>query len=123
MAAVLLIGLRPGRWPLWPVPPAGAALAVAGGILLLMSPFDHQPQRRLSPSSTSPSWPLLEPIVTVGLAWLALAAAEVQGQDLADRRHGDDYAVISIVGGDPRRTPRANSAAAFLTALFGNLLS
>ncbi|TCO21182.1 caspase domain-containing protein [Kribbella steppae] len=119
MVGVLLIVLWPGRWPVWPVPPAGAALAVAGGILMLMSPLITNPNDGVAFVDVT-KLALLEPVVPVALAWLALAASEVRARTWLAAA-ATTYALISIVAVIPAYT-EGNSAAAFLTALFGNLL-
>jgi hypothetical protein len=70
VAAVVLLTLRPRSWPLRPVPPPAAALAVAGGVLLLLSATIKTDDVSFL---TVTKLAAMEPIVTVTLAWLALA--------------------------------------------------
>jgi len=119
MVVVLLIVLWPGRWPMQPVPPAGASLAVAGGILMLMSPLIANPNDGVAFVDVT-KLALLEPVVPVALAWLALAATEVRARTWLAAT-ATTYAVISIVAVIPAYT-EGTSQAPFLTAVLGNLL-
>jgi hypothetical protein len=119
MAVVLLLVLWPGSWPVWPVAPPAAAMVVAGGILLLVSSLITQPNNGLA--FVDVTWlAVLEPFVTVALAWLALAATEARARIWLTAAAAT-YALISIVSAVPALT-EGDSPPAFLTALFGNAL-
>ncbi|TCC44491.1 caspase family protein [Kribbella capetownensis] len=118
MIAVLVIVLRPIRLRFWPVLPAIAALIVAGGLLLLVSALIEHPD--------GISWfrvtklALLEPVVTVGLAWLAVAATARPSRIWLSTAV-TTYAVVSSIAAVPAAT-LGDSPAAFRTALAGNAL-
>lgn len=118
MAAVLLIVLRPAGWRFWPVAALTAVLIVAGGLLLLASALIKHPDGISWFTVTKLA--VLEPLVTVGLAWLAVAATETRTRIWLTTAV-TTYAVISIIGTIPAAT-RGDSPPAFLTALLGNAL-
>ena len=100
MAAVLLIVLRPAGWRFWPVAALTAVLIVAGGLLLLASALIKHPDGISWFTVTKLA--VLEPLVTVGLAWLAVAATETRTRIWLTTAV-TTYAVISIIGSHPRR--------------------
>lgn len=116
MAAVLLIVLWPGRWPLRPVPPVPIVLTVAGGILLLASALIRHPDGVSFFMVTRLA--AVEPFVTVALAWLALAATEGRARTWLTAAAAT-YAVISMIAAVPALT-EGDSPPVFLTALLGN---
>jgi uncharacterized caspase-like protein len=117
MAVVLLLHHRPERLPLRPVPRIPAILVIAGGILLMVGPL----LRDSSGASFFKVTPLavLEPFVTVGLAWFALAATwrTVAGTWLSTI--ATTYAVLSIIAVVPALT-QADTPSVFVIALLGN---
>jgi hypothetical protein len=116
MAAVLLIVLWPGRWPLRPVPPVPVVLAVAGGVLLLVSALIRHPDGVSFFAVTRLA--AVEPLVTVALGWLALAATEGRARIWLTAAAAT-YAVISMIAAVPALT-EGDSPPVFLTALLGN---
>jgi uncharacterized caspase-like protein len=118
MVAVLLIVLRPAGWRFWPVAVLTAVLIVAGGLLLLASALIKHPDGISWFTVTKLA--VLQPLVTVGLAWLAVAATETRTRIWLSSAV-TTYAVISIIGTVPAAT-RGDSPPVFLTALFGNAL-
>jgi uncharacterized caspase-like protein len=116
MTVALLLVLRPWQWRLWPVPVPATVMVVAGGILLLVHPFVKHPDGYAWFDVT---WlALVEPFVTVAIAWLALAATETRTRSWLTAAAAT-YAVISIVAAIPALT-EGSSPPAFLTALLGN---
>ncbi len=118
MTVVLLVVLRPTVWRLWPLPALAAALIVAGGILLLVSATTKHPDgfswftvTKLAP---------LEPLVTVVLGGLAVAAPQTRSRTWLSAA-AITYAVTGIIGAVPAMT-EGDSPSAFLTALLGNAL-
>jgi uncharacterized caspase-like protein len=118
IVAVLLIVLRPVGWRFWPVAALTAGLIVAGGVLVLASALIKHPDGISWFTVTKLA--VLEPLVMVGLAWLAVAATQARTR-IWLATAVTTYAVISIVGSIPAAT-RGDSPPAFLTALFGNAL-
>ncbi|GAA1575510.1 hypothetical protein GCM10009789_31150 [Kribbella sancticallisti] len=118
MAAVLLFHLWPGRWPLRPVPPPAAALVVAGGIMLVLSPLITHPDGFSFFTVTELA--VLEPLVVMALAWPALAATDPRAK-LWLSTTATTYAAISMIAAVPALTDAA-SPPAFLTSLLGNAL-
>ncbi|HET6742204.1 MAG TPA: caspase family protein [Kribbella sp.] len=117
LVALLLVRLWPGRWPLLPVPPIAAGLVVAGGILLLISSLIEHPNDGLSFFDVT-GLAVVEPVVPLALGWLALAATTARTWLVAA---ATTYVLISVVAAVPALTS-GDSPAAFLSALFGNLL-
>jgi hypothetical protein len=118
MTVVLLLVLRPWQWRLWPVPLPATVMIVAGGILLLVHPFVKHPDGYAFFDVT---WlAVVEPFVTVAIAWLALAATEIRTRRWLTAAAAT-YAVLSIVAAVPALT-EGDSPPAFLTALLGNAL-
>ncbi|MFG1816557.1 caspase family protein [Kribbella sp. NPDC049174] len=116
MAVVLLIVLWPGRWPVWPVWLPAAVLVVAGGILLLVQPLINQPDGWAFFDVT---WlAVFESFVTVGIAWLALAATEARARTWLAAA-AVTYALLNIVAVIPALT-EGESPPVFLTGLVGN---
>jgi hypothetical protein len=117
MAVVLLVVLWPGSWPMRPVPRPGAVMVVAGGILLLVHPFVQHSEDGMAFFDVT--WlAVVEPFVTVAIAWLALAATESRARIWLTAAAAT-YGVISIVSAVPALT-EGDSPPAFLTALLGN---
>jgi hypothetical protein len=93
-------------------------MIVAGGILLLVHPFVKHPDGYAFFDVT---WlAVVEPFVTVAIAWLALAATEIRTRRWLTAAAAT-YAVLSIVAAVPALT-EGDSPPAFLTALLGNAL-
>ncbi|HET6295614.1 MAG TPA: caspase family protein [Kribbella sp.] len=116
MSAVILVVLWPKRWPLWPVQGPAAVLVVAGGILLFVSSAIEDGDGVSFFTVTKLA--VLEPVLTVGLAWLALAATDaVAGRWLTAT--AVMYALICVVSTLPALT-EGGAAPVFLTALLGN---
>ncbi|TCO40113.1 caspase domain-containing protein [Kribbella antiqua] len=118
MVAVLLIVLWPENWRLWPVSPPAVVLVVAGGILLLISAFIKHPDDFAFIDVTKLA--VLEPLVIVAMAWLALAAAESRSIAWLSATVAT-YAVLSTIAAVPALTD-GDSPATFLTALLANAL-
>ncbi len=116
MTVVLLLAQRPWQWRVWPVAPPAAVMVVAGGILLLVHPLVPHPDGYAFVDVT---WlAMLEPFVTVAIAWLALAATLPRARIWLTAAAAT-YALISIVAAVPALT-EGDSPPAFLTALLGN---
>ncbi|RZT13579.1 putative caspase-like protein [Kribbella sp. VKM Ac-2569] len=118
LAAVLLVVLRPERWRLRPVPVRSAALVVAGGILLLASGLINHPDGFAFVDVTVLA--VLEPVVVVALAWLALAAVEARALTWLVAT-ATTYAVISAIAAVPALTG-GDAPVVFLAALLGSAL-
>ncbi|TCC34377.1 hypothetical protein [Kribbella speibonae] len=116
MAAVLLVVLWPERWRIRPVPVPSAALVVAGGILVLASGLINHPDGFAFVDVTVLA--VLEPLVVVALAWLALAAVEARALTWLAAT-ATTYAVISAIAAIPALTG-GNAPVAFLAALLGS---
>ncbi|WP_112236939.1 caspase, EACC1-associated type [Kribbella monticola] len=118
MAAAVLATRRPARWPLWPVHVVGAALVVAGGIMLLIqTTIKHDDDISFLNVTKLAA---LEPLVIVAIAWLALAATDSTARVLLTVTTVT-YCAISIIAAIPALT-EGNSAPALLTAWLGNAL-
>ncbi len=116
MVVVLLIVLWPGSWPMWPVARPAMAMVIAGGILLLVHVFVQHPDGLAFLDVT---WlAVVEPFVTVAIAWLALAATAPVARIWLTAAAAT-YAVISMIAAVPALT-EGDSPPAFLTALLGN---
>jgi uncharacterized caspase-like protein len=117
VAAVVLLTLRPRSWPLRPVRLPAAGLAIAGGVLLLLS-------ATIKTDGVSflmvTKLAAMEPIVTVALAWLALAAVETSSR-LWLSATAITYALVSMVAIIPALTD-GGSSSTFVTGLVGNAL-
>jgi hypothetical protein len=118
MAAVLLIVLRPERWRIRPVPVPGAILVGVGGILVLLSGLVNHPDGFAFVDVTLLA--VLEPLVVVALAWLALAAVEPRAVTWLTAT-ATTYAVISAIAAVPALTG-GDAPIVFLVALLGNAL-
>ncbi|MFI5713290.1 caspase family protein [Kribbella sp. NPDC051620] len=118
LTVVLLVTLKPPRPVLRPVPPTSAALVVAGGIVLVISAMIKHSDGISFLTVTK--WALLEPVVTVALGWLAIAATDLRAR-LWLTATTITYALISMVAVVPALT-EGGSVAALLTGLLGNLL-
>jgi uncharacterized caspase-like protein len=118
MAVVLLIVLWPERWRVWPVARPAAALVVAGGILLVTSALIKHPDGYAFVNVTKLA--VLEPLVIVALAWLALAAVESRAMTWLSAT-ATTYALINIVATVPALT-EGESPPTFLVSLLGNAL-
>ena len=118
LAAALLIALRPRSWPLQPVPPPAAAIAVGGVALMLVSPSIKHSDA-ISFFDVTPL-AALHAIVALGLAWSALAAVEARTK-LWLTAATVTYSVIGIVGAIPAWS-EGHSPADFLTGAAGNAL-
>jgi len=94
-------------------------VVVAGGILLLISTLITHPSDGLAFYDVT-KLALLEPVATVALAWLALAANQARTRTWLTAATAT-YALIKIVATVPELT-EGGSLPAFLTAMFGNLL-
>ncbi|TCC22092.1 caspase family protein [Kribbella speibonae] len=116
MAAVLLVVLWPERWRIRPVPVPGAVLVVAGGILVLASGLINHPDGFAFVEVTVLA--VLEPLVVVALAWLALAAVEARALTWLAAT-ATTYAVISAIAAIPALTG-GDAPVAFLAALLGS---
>jgi uncharacterized caspase-like protein len=118
IGVVLLIVLKPSVGPLWPVWLPAAGMVVAGGILLVLSAVvphgDGVSFFMVTPLA------LLDAIVSVALAWPALAAADARTKTWLTATVVT-YSALGILGGVPALT-QGHSAADFLTGLFGNAL-
>jgi uncharacterized caspase-like protein len=118
MTVVLLVVLRPTIWRLWPLPALAAALIVVGGILLVVSAMTKHPDGFSWLTVTKLA--LLEPLVPVVLAGLAVAAPQTRSRTWL-RAAVTTYAVVGVIGAVPAVT-EGNSPSAFVTALLGNAL-
>jgi hypothetical protein len=118
MVAVLLIVLRPTSWQYWPVPQPAAVLVVAGGVLILVSALIHHPDGYSWFTVTKLA--LLEPVLTAGLGWLAVAATDKRSRIWLGAAV-TTYAVMSSISVIPALT-QGSSPPAFITAVLGNAL-
>ena len=118
VAAVVLLVLRPRSWPLWPVQPPAVALVIAGGVMLLLSPAIKSDDGVSFLMVTRLA--ALEPIITVALAWLAIAAVEATRR-LWLSATAITYALVNVVAIIPALT-EAGSSGTFLAGLVGNVL-
>ncbi|HWD78296.1 MAG TPA: caspase family protein [Kribbella sp.] len=118
LIAVLMVLLRPTGLRWWPVPLLGAGLVVAGGLLLLLTVLNRNSDGR---SLATVSWLfVLDPVVTVALAMLALASVEARTAVWLTIGVVT-YAVIGVVGALPIWI-QGSLPAAFLAAAIGNVL-
>ncbi|HEY3561943.1 MAG TPA: caspase family protein [Kribbella sp.] len=116
LAVVLALTQRPRSWPMYPVPPPAATLAVAGGILL-MAGLAVKDSSGYSLLTVSPLF-LLEPFVAVALVWSARAAVEPRARSWL-RSAVVTIAVLGAVGAVPTWT-QGHSVPVFLIYLAGN---
>ena len=117
MAAVVLLVLRPRSWPLWPVRPLPRHLSSLGGVMLLLSAAIKSDDGGSFLMVTRLA--ALEPIVTVALAWLAIAAVEATPR-LWLSATAITYALVSMVAEVPALLNE--SPVAFLAIVVGNAL-
>jgi hypothetical protein len=118
MVAVVRVAVRPMRWPLSPVRVPAAALVVAGGVLLLLSAvIEHDDGISFL---TVTALGVLGPIVTVALAWLAIAAKETSAR-LWRSTAAVTFAVLGMVAVVPALTD-GNSLPAFVAGVAGDAL-
>jgi uncharacterized caspase-like protein len=118
LTILLLVILKPPRPALRPVPLPPLALIVAGGIILLISAtIKHSDGISFT---TVTKLAFLEPVVTVLLGWLTIAATDLRTR-LWLTATTITYAVISMIATIPALT-EGNSAPVLLTGLLGNLL-
>ncbi|MFF0270569.1 caspase family protein [Kribbella sp. NPDC004536] len=118
LLAVLMILLRPTGLRWWPVPLLGAVLVVAGGILLLLTVLNQNSDGR---SLVTVSWLfVLDPVVTVALAGLALATVEAR-TSVWLTLGVVTYAALGVIGALPIWIV-GSLPVAFLTAALGNAL-
>jgi hypothetical protein len=117
VVALVVLAVRPRSWPLWPVRLPAAALVIAGAVLLLLS-------AAIKTDGVSflmvTKLAAMEPIVTVALAWLALAAVETSSR-LWLSATAITYALVGMVAIIPALTD-AGSSSTFLAGLVGNVL-
>lgn len=118
LAAALLIVLRPRSWPIRPVPPPAAAIAVVGVVLMLVSSSIKHGDG-LSFFTVTPL-AVLHPLVAIALAWSALAAVDARARTWLSTATVT-YSLIGIVGAIPAWTT-GQSPADFLTSVAGNAL-
>lgn len=118
MAVVLLIVLRPTAWRIRPVPVNGAILVVAGGIMVLTSSLINSISGGYAFIDVT-YLALLDPLVLVALAWLALAAVEPRAVTWL-AACTTTYAAISAIAALPALDEGA--PVVFLIALVGNAL-
>jgi uncharacterized caspase-like protein len=118
LIVVLTILLRPAGLRWWPVPLLGAGLVVAGGLLLLLTVLTRNSDGR---SLVTVSWLfVLDPVVTVALAGLALASVEAR-TSVWLTPGVVTYTAIGVVGALPIWIV-GSLPAAFLVAAIGNAL-
>ncbi|GAA0922592.1 hypothetical protein GCM10009554_00240 [Kribbella koreensis] len=118
MTVVLLVVLKPPRPALRPVHPQSMAMIVAGGIVLVISAtIKHSDGINFV---TVTKLALLEPVVTVALGWLAIAATDLRTRVWLTATT-ITYAVVSMVAVVPALT-EGDSVSVLLTGLLGNLL-
>jgi hypothetical protein len=118
LTVVLLVQLKPPRPVLRPVRLPFAGLIVAGGIILAIgATIKHSDGISFA---TVTKLAFLEPVVTVALGWLTIAATDLRTR-LWLTATTITYAIISMIAGIPALT-EGGSAPALLTGLLGNLL-
>ncbi|MFF0342031.1 caspase family protein [Kribbella sp. NPDC004875] len=118
LIVVLVLTQRPRTWPLRPVKPLPAALVVAGGLLLVVA-LSIQDSSGYSLLTVTPLF-LLEPLVTVALAWSALASVDAVRRTWLTAGTLT-LAVLGAIAAIPTWT-EGHSVPVFLVYLVGNVL-
>ncbi|TDO54075.1 caspase domain-containing protein [Kribbella sp. VKM Ac-2571] len=118
LVVVLVLTQRPRPWPLRPVKPLPAALVVAGGLLLVIG-LSIQDTSSHSLLTVTPLF-LLEPLVTVALAWSTLAAVDAVRRAWLTAATLT-LAVLGAIAAIPTWT-QGHSVPVFVVYLVGNVL-
>ncbi|HZX06862.1 hypothetical protein, partial [Kribbella sp.] len=118
MVFALMTAARRQTWPLYPVPPAPAALVGTGGVLLVVG-LSITDSSGYSLLTVTPLF-LLKALVAVALAWSALAAVEARMRSWLTTA-AVTLAVLGTIGAVPTWT-RGHSVPVFVFYLAGAVL-